>query len=60
MEFVRLSGCSLLNAGFHLLDRVVYISEVRCAAVYGLHFVKCIQLLRQTETEKLLTILEML
>jgi hypothetical protein len=49
MEFVRLSGFSLLNTGFHLLDRVVYISEVRFTAVYDLHFVKCIQLLRQRQ-----------
>ena len=25
----RVTDCSLLNSGFHLLDRVVYISEVR-------------------------------
>jgi len=42
-EFVWLSDSLLLNAGFHiLLDRVVYISDVRCAAVYGLHFLSAL------------------
>jgi hypothetical protein len=28
-----------------VVGRIVYISEVRCAAVYGLHFLKCSKLL---------------